>query len=135
MKSTHPNFQTKSIVVDFTKLATIKDYQNAVGDKLRSLDVAVLILNTCLLYPGDLTSLSDQQVQDSIRCNDIHYYYMTKMMLDQLCGRYEKTKRKSGMIFVNSYMSTQVGEANIPFTASKNATQSLAQGLWFEVRK
>ena len=29
---------------------------------------------------------------------------------------------------------TQVGEANIPYAASKNATATLAQGLYYEIK-
>ena len=38
------------------------------------------------------------------------------------------------MVLVNSYWSTQIGEANIPYAASKNATSTLAQGLYYELK-
>lgn len=114
------------MVADFTRLATIQDYQVAIGDQLKDLDVAVLILNAGVLFPGDLTDLSDQEVQDAIRCLNVQYFYVAKVMLDQLFNRFEKTGRKSGLMFVNSYFATQVGEANLCYCASKAATSSLA---------
>ena len=68
---TKPSFQTRCIVADFTRLATIDDYQNKIGEKLKDIDLAVLVLNAGVLFPGDLTDLSDQEVQDSIRCLNI----------------------------------------------------------------
>ena len=105
-----------------------------VADKIKDLDVAVLVLNAGILIAGDLTDLSEQEVQDVIRTINVQYFYLSKIMLGQLTKRFETTGLKSGLIFTNSIWSTLVGEANISYAASKNATSSLAKGLYYELK-
>lgn len=93
-----------------------------------------MIINAGVLFPGDLTVISDKEVEDAIRCLNLQYFYCAKVVLSQLIKRFETKNLKSGLIFVNSYWSTQIGEANIPYCASKNATANLAQGLYYELK-
>ena len=70
-------------------MLTIEDYRNTIGDKLKDLDVAVVVINAGYVFNGPLNDLRDHEVENHINLNIIHVAYTTKVLLKQLVDRYK----------------------------------------------
>ena len=45
IRAESPSIETMSIIADFGNMLTIEDYQTSIADKLKDLDVSVLVVN------------------------------------------------------------------------------------------
>ena len=54
------------IVTDFTQMPTIDDYNRILGEKLKDLDIGVLIANAGVAYPLPFAELSNREVEATV---------------------------------------------------------------------
>ena len=73
---------TLCVVADFSKLLTILDYQTTIGDKLKDVDVAVLVLNAGYLFNGPFKDLTNDEIESHIKLNILHVTYTTKVLVN-----------------------------------------------------
>jgi 17beta-estradiol 17-dehydrogenase / very-long-chain 3-oxoacyl-CoA reductase len=57
------SFDTRAVVADFSKLKTIADYKEAIGEKIKDLNVGILVLNAGWTQPGAFNDLEDWEVE------------------------------------------------------------------------
>ena len=57
------------IVADFSKLSSITQYQEIIGDKLKGIDIGVLILNAGITTPGPLDKIDKEWVETTVSVN------------------------------------------------------------------
>ena len=72
--------KTLCIKADFSKILTIQEYHDLIGSKLKSLDVAILVLNAGIAITGSTLLIKDQSIQEMCNINVLHVMYMTKIM-------------------------------------------------------
>lgn len=113
------SFQTMAVVADFTKLHTIEDYRTAISEKVKDLDVGVLVLNAGYVQQGPYAELYDSEVERHMTTNILHVAYTTKAMVGQLLERFETKGAKSAIVVVSSIMSTAPYSGLIPYSSSK----------------
>ena len=104
--SNNSSFETKYLVADFAEMHTIAEYKEKIADKLSDIDVALVVVNAGVIIPGDLKDISEKDTEDAIRCLNLQYFYLSKVLLTHLTKRKERKNRKSAMVFVNSYWSS-----------------------------
>lgn len=85
--STNKKLQANYTVANFSELRTIQDYKTKVADKLKHLDVAMLILNAGVYISGPFKDTTDDQVETIVNVNACHVTYLLKAMLPQLTSR------------------------------------------------
>jgi len=100
-------------------MTKISDYQTIIGDKLKDLDIGLLILNAGWAEGGPFEWCSNQIIEDHITINVLHEVYTTKVLCSQMVKRYDDTGLKSGMIFVSSGLGCQPVAGMITYSAAK----------------
>ena len=71
--------KTLGIQADFSKMHKIEDY-NFISEKLKNLDVAILVVNAGVASTGPFEKLSGEDMQNQIAVNISHVLYTTKVM-------------------------------------------------------
>jgi len=122
-------FKTLAVVADFTTLYTIADYQTTIGDKLKDLDVGVLILNAGYVYNGPYMMLYPNEIERHMTTNMLHVAYTTKVMIEQLDQRFDKTGKKSAIVVVSSIMASLPMSGLISYCSSKIWATYFGMGL------
>lgn len=132
LKKECPNIKTMSLIADFGKLYTIKEYQEQIADKLKDVDVSVLILNAGCTKMNAFVKLEDQHCQDIVMINTLHPAYLSKVMAPQLNARFAKKGQKAAMVFVSSLASVVPSPGNLTYSATKSFCSYLGEGLSYE---
>lgn len=100
-------FMAKYITVDFAALDSMEDYQTLIFDRVKDLDIGVVVLNAGHAYDGPIEKISNAEMESMINCLEIQYIYLAKFFTDYLVDRFNKTGYKGGMVFVSS-MGSQI---------------------------
>jgi short-subunit dehydrogenase len=61
---------------------TMADYNSTIGDKLKDLDVGLLILNAGFLPWNHLVNSSEKEVEGQMTINMLHVTYTAKAMIN-----------------------------------------------------
>jgi len=69
------------VVCDFAKLSTVEEYQVTVANKLKEVDIGVLILNAGTNVMGPFKDIRNDEVERIVNVNAIHVIYMAKTLL------------------------------------------------------
>ena len=91
-----------SIVADFSKMHSVKDYQMQIGDKLQNLEIGVLALNAGVGSFGAFEDLTNEEVESMVSVNALHVVYTLKVCLNQMLERYAKSGKKTGVVITSS---------------------------------
>lgn len=129
-----PKFEAKTIVADFSNMRTMEEYRKVIVDKVKDLDVGVVVLNAGHAYNGTYELLSVEEIESQICCLELQYIYLAKAFAEILQKRFEKTKAKGAMIFISSMASLIVCPALIPYVSAKHFTSGISQALSRELR-
>lgn len=68
------------IVADFGKMLKIEDYQTIIADKVKDLDIGVLICCAGVSFKNFYHEESDQAIQDTCVVNSLQPAYLTKVL-------------------------------------------------------
>lgn len=102
LKKAVPGCETMTIVADFSKMLTMKDYQETIADKLKDMDVGFLAVNAGIVFPCTFMEHNYKQIEDILNVNATHGLYMTKCMASLLTDRFDKTGKRSGLVIMSS---------------------------------
>lgn len=80
LKEFPAGIKTMYIVADFSKMPSIKDYKEIIGNKLAQIDIGLLVLNAGWSEFGPFEWLSDEMVEDHIRINLLQVIYTSKVL-------------------------------------------------------
>jgi short-subunit dehydrogenase len=130
LKLKYPKVKYMYLVVDFSKLNSLEEYQQLVGDKLKDVDVAMLILNAGLASMGRFAQLTGETVQSVINVNALHPLYTTKVLLNQMLAR----KKRSGIIVVGSVAGSRAMAGQLCYSATKSFASIMGQCLHYECK-
>ena len=133
-RSGDESFKTLAVVADFSKLLTIKDYQTAIGDKLKDVDVGVLVLCAGYVFFGPYKDLTGDEVERHITTNILHVAYTTKVLVNQLVQRFDSKGKKSALVVISSILSSRQMSGVMSYCASKVFATYFAMGLNPELR-
>lgn len=75
------SFETLCVVADLWKLRTIQEYRTVIGDRLASLDVAVLVLCAGTVKMARFAEATDDDIEMQVQLNANHVVYTAKVML------------------------------------------------------
>ena len=132
IKKEAPGVKTMSLVVDFSRMFGIAEYETEVAAKLQHLDVAILVVNAGVAYRGEFSKVESTGVQDTAVVNGLQYAFMAKVMAKQLNQRVEVRGKKAAMIIVSSIRADYPVPGHLMYSASKTFSSYLAEGLNFE---
>jgi 17beta-estradiol 17-dehydrogenase / very-long-chain 3-oxoacyl-CoA reductase len=128
--------ETRSIVADFSKMIRINEYQEQIADKVKDLDVGMLIVNAGIIFTDDFCAHSNQMAEDMHNVNATHALYMTKVMVNQLTERFDKTKQKSGLVVMSSAAALGFPyPAFSIYAAAKSYAKFIGEGLNYELKE
>lgn len=113
------SFMTEAVVADFSKLFTIEDYRQAIGDKLKDKDIGILVLNAGYVFFGPYHLLKDDEVEKHMTTNVLHLAYTCKVLVQQLIDRYNSSCKKSAILITSSIMSVAPISGVTSYCASK----------------
>jgi len=130
----YPNIKTKSIVADFSKLHSISDYQEQIGDKVKDLDIGVLALNAGVGSFGAFEDLLNDEVESMVSVNALHVVYTLKVCLNQMLERHSKTGKKTGVVVTSSGAAQMPIGGMVTYCATKTFVSFIASGLNFELK-
>ena len=82
----NPKVKTRIVQADFSGNATLKFYED-IFDKLKDLDISLLINNAGVMNNGLLTDISLREATDTLDVNVTHVAMMTKKFLNKLLSR------------------------------------------------
>ena len=72
------------VVADFGKLNSIEGYKTEIADKLKEIDVGVLILNAGMGVMGPFKDITDEEVERTVTINALQPIYLLKTMIPHL---------------------------------------------------
>lgn len=129
VKAKYPQQKYVTIVADFSKMHTIKEYRDIIGSKVKDLDIAMLFLNAGVAQMGPFADLDDSHVENLMNVNACHPMYLAKALINQMAAR----KQKSAIVVTSSVFGARpVGGASIVYSATKSLASFLAVGLSYE---
>ena len=130
IKKVAPLVQTKCVVADFFEMLTIKQYQETIADKLKDIDVALLILNAGVGQVGPFSEAPAERLQHVMSINALHPMYTAKVMINQLLER----KERSAIVVVSSGLGGRPIPGCVTYSSAKACSSFMAQALSYEVR-
>lgn len=122
--------QTMYVVADFAKLNTIDDYRTKVADKLKGIDIGILILNAGMANMAPFTQEDDQKVQDMVNVNALQVIYMAKTVTPMMTQR----AKRSGMVITSSGLGSIPVSGTITYSAAKSFASFIGRGLNYELQ-
>jgi short-subunit dehydrogenase len=113
-------------VADFVKLKGIDEYQSAIGDKLKDVDIGVLIVNAGYGRMGPFDEMLPSEIETSFQTNAAHVVYTIKVLVGQMVKRYENSRTKGAILVTSSGMGSRPISGTITYSASKSFASFLA---------
>ena len=90
VKSTNPKWESMSLLVDFSKIVTLQEYRTLISDKVKHLDVALLVICAGSTSVGKFSSLDYSEVESTLRCIGLQTMYLSKCFAEMFCQRFMK---------------------------------------------
>ena len=128
----HP-IKTKYIVADFSKMHTIKEYEELVAKPLQGLDIAVLLLNAGVGLMGPFKLLTNLEVERIVNVNSLQVVFTAKVLLQHMAERSKQTGKRSAIMVTSSGLGARPMSGTIVYSATKSFASFLAEGLSFEL--
>ena len=119
------------ILIDFSELNTIEEYEEKVLKRLKDIDVGILALNAGI--GGTDTSqpfVDNNTIEDQLNINVLHVTYISKVLLPKLSSR----NSKSAIILLSSICATRPFPSMITYSATKNFVTNFGKMLSFEMK-
>ena len=91
VKKKYPERKYMTIVADFSKMQSIKEYRTLIADKVKNLDIAMIFLNAGVAQMGCFSDLDDSMVEDLMTVNAVHPMYLAKALISQQLARGKKS--------------------------------------------
>lgn len=116
------------IVADLSKMLRVEDYKSTVAERLKDLDVGVLVANAGYGPKVIFEHMTDDIINTTMSLNVLHPAFLIRAMSDQLIKRKEVTGKKAALVVVSSIA------ANLPgglYSSSKAFATNLAESLSF----
>ena len=133
-KEANTGLETMSIVADFSKLLTIKDYQDTIANRLEGIDIGLLIANAGLMSFGPFAETRDWEVEEVFNVNATQVVYLIKVMVNQLINRYDANGLRSGIIITSSGLGSMPISGTITYSAAKSFASFMGEGLNYELK-
>jgi len=83
----------------------MNEYKENIADKLKSLDVGIVVLNAGSSQTGPFADLHNSEVEQVVQTNANHVAYTAKAILPQLVERFKKKKVKCVLMITSSVKS------------------------------
>ena len=80
-KLTNNKVKTMYVVADFSKMTRIDDYEH-IAEKLKGIDIAMLLLNAGSSCVGPFIDLRPEEVETTITINALHPIYLCKVLIN-----------------------------------------------------
>ena len=133
IKSEHSKVQTKCIVADFSTMTSLKDYRERIADKVRGLDVGVVVANAGAGIIGPFEELEPSEVETATKLNVLHPAYTVKALVGQLVHRHETTGIKAAIVVTSSGLAGMKLSGLSLYCSAKAFDSFLAEGLNYEL--
>jgi len=111
---------------------SIEEYHKAIGDKLKDLDIGMVVLNAGMATSGLLNDKDDNHIEQVMQINTNHVIYSAKVLIPQLVKRFEEKKIKAAILMTSSYASNQPLPGVATYSASKIFVNYMAEALFTE---
>ena len=82
LKKVYPMQKYVSIVADFSKMHSIKEYREIIGNKVKDLDIAMLFLNAGIAQMDCFADLDESSVEDLMTVNAMQPMYLAKVLIN-----------------------------------------------------
>ena len=123
-----PNVQTMYVIADFGQLTSMQDYKETIAEKLKDLDVAVLVANAGYGPKVMFEDMNQETLATTISLNVLHVAYLIRAMSDQLLQRKADTGKKAALVVVSSVAANFDGGI---YSSTKAFATNLAVSLSF----
>lgn len=134
IKSVNNSIQVKTVEFDFTKTKnshSVADYQSGIIDKIKDLDISILINNAGYLVPGDFERVSLEEHKNMIDVGIMPATMITKLLTEKMLSRGKRT----ATMFVTSVQAQAPIAGTGTYGASKVYMDYLAKALAHEHRQ
>ncbi len=84
----------KTVEFDFTKTKnshSVSDYQSGIIDKIKDLDISILINNAGYMVPGDFEKVSLEEHKNMIDVGIMPATMITKLLTEKMLSRGKRT--------------------------------------------
>ena len=108
---------------------TIEEYESALVEPLKELDIGMLILNAGWAQMGPFEMLTNHEVQRHMNINILHVIYTAKVLTNQLVSRFEQKGKKTALIITSSGLGLFPCAGCISYSCGKAFDHYLALGL------
>lgn len=132
-KDTLKEIQVMQVPMDFSMVTSYNSYEKFIYEKVKDLDIGILIANAGYAQLGPFRDLTPEEVQHTVRVNAIHPIMLIKVLVDKMAKRSEEKKVKGAIVVVSSGIAARPISGNISYSAAKVFSTYLAQGLNFEL--
>lgn len=129
VKKKFPERKYVTVLADFSKMHTIKEYKDIIGEKVKNLDIAMVFLNAGIAQMGCFADIDEAHVEDQMTVNAMHPMYLTKALLPQLLAR----GKKSAIVTTSSVMGQRPMGGFLTYSATKSLASFIAIGLSYEL--
>jgi len=134
LRKAHPKIEIKALpAYDFAVLFTAADLQKGIYDKVKHLDISILVNNAVYAEAKPFEELSLSQVHQMMAYNCYTVTLLTKLFLENFKARWAAKKIRS--LIVNTSAGASI--APMPylqmFSATKIFCNYLTEGLGFEL--
>ena len=113
------SFKTLCVVADFGKLHTIEDYRAAIGEKVKDLDIGILVLNAGFVMWGPIAEIRDSDVEGQLTINMLQVTYTTKVLIKQMIDRFHAKGKKSAILITSSIIANLATPTMAIYAATK----------------
>jgi 17beta-estradiol 17-dehydrogenase / very-long-chain 3-oxoacyl-CoA reductase len=126
--------KTRCVAFDFSKTRKVADYKTEVYDKIKDLDISILVNNVGLLLLGDYENQKDKEVLDMVTVNCYAQTILTSLVCKDMVKRNQEKKVKSLVVNLSSTGGVVDGTPGFDIYGSSkkfNLTLSRSNGMEF----
>jgi short-subunit dehydrogenase len=130
IKDKFPKIESKSVLVDFSKLTALAEYRSIVESSLQDIDISILALNAGHATAGSYEQISDLGLENVIRVNALHPVYLGKVLVEKMVKR----SKRSAIILSSSSAALFHIPNNASYSAAKALVSNFFSAVHYEVK-
>lgn len=78
------------------------DMYKRIANEVKDLDICMLVNNAGILFNGYFKNVDIKELREMSIVNTYPYVLLTKVLIDQICERANKTSKKTAILSVSS---------------------------------
>jgi len=113
---------------------TIEDYRSAIFEKVKHLDIGMLILNAGIMKHSTFALSPDRDVEAQMNVNMLQVTYTAKVLIQKMLDRFDAKGKKSAILITSSILNVLPVPTIAVYCANKGFATMFGQALHPEVK-